>query len=58
MAIPTALHISRPCMRCIPRPHLRAGGGGGGGWAPLPGRGGVRALVAVCQGPAHLGLGV
>ena len=42
MAVPTTLHIRRPCMRCTPRPRPRAGGGGGAGHTAVPwaGRGG------------------
>ena len=45
MAVPTTLHIGRPCMRCTPRPCLRALGGGGQAAPPCPGQGGGGPLL-------------
>ena len=56
MAVPTTLHIGRPCMQCTrPRPRALGGGGGGrtavqGGVTPTGARGGgghVRVCYAV-----------
>ena len=67
MAVPTTLHIGRPCMQCTPgRVHGPRGGGGGGrpvavlrdGWGGGGGGGRVTVAAADCRPvPAHLGQG-